>query len=260
VEVSKIAGWCGTATGVGDRRTPSAGRDILHRVAGPNHERTEIVDVSSPVQEQRRGKAAQRAAAQKAAAERAARRRRTQAMLGAAGGVLAVVLVIAFAVFSSRSDSGDKTTAQPAEPPAATAPADQQPPPGPQQLPPGTDPALATKPKVTKGEGTLSKLVVTPLVPGKGEAVKAGQTLVVNYVGVSYTTGEEFDASWKRGQPFEVQIGTGGVIKGWDQGLVGVPVGSRVQLDIPSDLAYGDQAANGPSGPLRFVVDVLAAQ
>jgi peptidylprolyl isomerase len=227
--------------------------------------------VSSPVQEQRRGKAAQRAAAQKAAAERAARRRRTQAILGAAGGVLAVVLVIAFAVISTRSGDGDKAAKKPAaadqqqpdqqqpdqQQPDAQQPDAQQPP---QQLPPGTDPALNTKPKVTKGEGTLTKLVVTPLVAGKGEPVKAGQTVTVNYVGVSYTTGKEFDASWGKGQPASFPIGTGNVIPGWDQGLVGVKVGSRVQLDIPSDLAYGDQGGNDASGPLRFVVDVLAAQ
>jgi peptidylprolyl isomerase len=101
---------------------------------------------------------------------------------------------------------------------------------------------------------------VTPLVEGKGEAAKAGQKISVNYVGVSYTTGKEFDSSWSRSEPFSFTLGQGQVIKGWDQGLVGVKVGSRVQLDIPSDLAYGDNANGGsPTGPLRFVVDVLSA-
>ena len=99
---------------------------------------------------------------------------------------------------------------------------------------------------------------MTPLVEGKGAATKACQSLVVNYVGVNYKTGAEFDSSWKNSQTFTVTIGAGQVIKGWDQGLVGVKVGSRVQLDIPSDLAYGD--GSGPTnGPLRFVVDVLSA-
>ena len=104
--------------------------------------------------------------------------------------------------------------------------------------------------------GVLSMIVADAPVNAR-----AGQTLSVNYVGVSMTTGKEFDSSWSRNEPFSFQVGTGSVIQGWDQGLVGVPVGSRVQLDIPTDLAYG---ANPPSqdvaGPLRFVVDVLSAQ
>jgi peptidylprolyl isomerase len=80
----------------------------------------------------------------------------------------------------------------------------------------------------------------------------------VNYVGVSYLTGAEFDASWNRSDPFVFQLGENQVIDGWDQGLVGVKEGSRVQLDIPSELAYGD---NGRlPGPLRFVIDVLAVR
>jgi peptidylprolyl isomerase len=224
--------------------------------------------VSSPVQEERHGRAAQRAAAQKAAAqkaaaERAASRRQTQAILGAAGGVIAVVLVVAFAVIVTRS--GDDTKA--ANKPAASAPDQQQPdaqqpqqPAAPQQLPPGTDPALNTKPTVTKGDGNLTKLVVTPLVAGKGAPVKAGQTLTVNYVGISYTTGKQFESSWDKGGPADFRIGTGDVIPGWDQGLVGVNVGSRVQLDIPTELSFPDQSNSATSGPLRFVVDVLGAQ
>ncbi len=78
---------------------------------------------------------------------------------------------------------------------------------------------------------------------------------------MAYPTGKEFDASWNRGEPFSFTLGQGGVIKGWDQGLAGVTVGSRVQLDIPADLAYGENPADGqPGGPLRFVVDVLDAR
>ena len=84
----------------------------------------------------------------------------------------------------------------------------------------------------------------------------------MNYVGVTFADGKEFDSSWGEGkQPFSFALGTGNVIKGWDQGLEGVKVGSRVQLDIPADLAYGDNPSGGqPAGALRFVVDVLSAQ
>jgi peptidylprolyl isomerase len=123
--------------------------------------------------------------------------------------------------------------------------------------PPHKADPLATKPVVTAGTGEVTKLTVTTLVAGSGSPVSSGQTLSVNYVGVSYKTGVEFDSSWKRSEPFSFTVGQGSVIKGWDQGLIGVKVGSRVQLDIPSDLAYGD--SGNPAGPLRFVVDVLSA-
>jgi peptidylprolyl isomerase len=236
----------------------------------------------SPVQEQRRGKAAQRAATQKAAAERAVRQRRNRAIGGAVGGVLAVILVISFAVWSARSDdptaakapataqTGPNAQDPNAQDPNAQDPAAQDPnaqnpnagqPAAPPKLPEGADPALGTKPQVGAGTGDLTKLTVTPLIEGKGAETKAGQQLTVNYVGVTYRDGKEFDSSWKTGEPFDFAVGQGSVIKGWDQGLVGVKVGSRVQLDIPSDLAYGDNATGGaPAGPLRFVVDILAAQ
>jgi peptidylprolyl isomerase len=128
-------------------------------------------------------------------------------------------------------------------------------------LPEGTDPALKTKPEVKAGTGTLSKLVVTPIIEGKGPATTNGQTLTVNYVGVSYKTGQEFDSSWSRSQTLDFQLG-GQVIQGWNQGLLNVKVGSRLQLDIPGNLAYGDtdDGSGKPFGPLRFVVDVLAAK
>ncbi|MBM0238206.1 FKBP-type peptidyl-prolyl cis-trans isomerase, partial [Micromonospora sp. ATA32] len=133
--------------------------------------------------------------------------------------------------------------------------------PGAPQLPAGADPALGSKPTVDPGKGQLTKLVVTPLIKGKGPAVQAGQQITTNYVGVFYADGKEFDSSWSSGQPATFAIGVGQVIKGWDQGLVGVTVGSRVQLDLPADLAYGENPGGGrPGGPLRFVVDVLGVQ
>jgi peptidylprolyl isomerase len=128
-------------------------------------------------------------------------------------------------------------------------------------LPPEADAALAKRPTPGAGGGALAELAVTTLAQGKGAEVKTGQTITVNYVGASYATGAEFDSSWSRSEPFTFVIGTGGVIEGWDRGLLGVKVGSRVRLDIPAALAYGDNAGGGaPSGPLRFVVDILAAR
>jgi peptidylprolyl isomerase len=127
-------------------------------------------------------------------------------------------------------------------------------------VPTGANPALSKKPAATAGTGTVSKLKATTLIKGTGAAVQSGQTVEVNYVGVTYAGGKEFDSSWSRSQAFSFQVGTGNVIKGWDQGLIGVKVGSRVQLDIPADLAYGEKPSGGqPAGALRFIVDVLSA-
>jgi peptidylprolyl isomerase len=185
------------------------------------------------------------ALARKAAAQR---RRRIAVAVTAALATVAVIVVLAV-VFGG----GKKST------PAATGPSAAStafPP-----LPAGADPALGKKPAVSAGTGDLTALKVTTLIQGTGAAVASGQTIAVNYVGVSYKTGQEFDASWSRSEPFSFAVGAGSVIKGWDQGLVGVKVGSRVQLDIPADLGYGDNPSGGqPAGPLRFVVDVLSAK
>lgn len=220
--------------------------------------------------EQRTAKQERRAAAKAAAARAAQVKKRNQALAGAGAG-LAVVAVLVAVFFIARGDDGDDvgspaltTTASPT-PTAEAAPeapvATEQPAADFPPVPEGADPALKTKPVVKPGSGTLSKLTVTPLIKGKGAAAKAGQTITVNYVGVTYAKGEEFDASWNRSEPFSFQLGAGGVIPGWDQGLVGATVGSRVQLDIPAELAYGENPQGGaPAGPLRFVVDVLALQ
>ncbi|BCB91392.1 FKBP-type peptidyl-prolyl cis-trans isomerase [Phytohabitans suffuscus] len=219
--------------------------------------------------EQRTAKQERRAAAKAAAARAAQVKKRNQALAGAGAG-LAVVAVLIAVFFIAGSGGGGESVGAPAltttaSPTAAAEPTAAAPtPPAAADFPPvpaGADPALGTKPEVKAGGGTLDKLTVTPLIKGAGPAATAGQTITVNYVGVSYTSGEEFDASWNRSEPFSFQLGTGGVIPGWDQGLVGATVGSRVQLDIPSDLAYGDNPQGGaPAGPLRFVVDVLALQ
>ena len=201
-------------------------------------------------------KAERRLAAQLAAKKAAEAKRRRQSLLGALAGVAVVAVLIGVFV---AVNSGDDDKKPAAGTPSASAPAAAAP--GTQQLPEGIDPALATKPTVGPGKGELTKLTVTTLIKGKGPEVKAGQQIATNYVGVFYKDGKEFDSSWKNGQPATFPIGVGQVIKGWDQGLVGVPVGSRVQLDIPGELAYGNESVGGrPGGPLRFVVDVLAAQ
>lgn len=205
-------------------------------------------------------KAEKRAAAKAEKARAAAAKRRRQALLGVLAGVAVVAVVVAaFLVFGR--DSGSGPTAQPTSSASAQETATPAPAATGAQLPPGADPALGSKPTVAAGKGPLTKLTATPLIQGTGAAVTAGQTISVNYVGVTYADGKEFDASWNRGQPFSFPLGQGQVIKGWDQGLVGAKVGSRIQLDIPADLAYGEQPSNGaPAGPLRFVVDVLGAQ
>jgi peptidylprolyl isomerase len=210
------------------------------------------------VNQQRMTKAQRRAAAKAASQARAALdRRRRRAWTGGLAALAVLVVVVAVFVAVRGGDDGDDT-ATPTPTASASSPAtDPNFPP----LPPGADPALATPPTASKGAGELTKLTVKTLVKGAGAATRAGQRITVNYLGVSYRTGEKFDASWDRGQVFPFTVGQGEVIPGWDQGLVGVPVGSRVQLDIPANLAYGDNPTGGqPAGPLRFIVDVLDAQ
>ena len=119
-------------------------------------------------------------------------------------------------------------------------------------------------PVVTLPNGAApTKLVAQPLIKGKGAVIKAGQSLTVNYVGVIWPGGKIFDSSFASGKTAEFVIGEGQVIKGWDQGLVGQTVGSRMLLVIPPDLGYGAQgnSSGGIKGSdtLVFVVDVLDA-
>ena len=104
-------------------------------------------------------------------------------------------------------------------------------------------------------------LVVTDITEGDGAEATSGSTVEVHYVGVTHSTGEEFDASYNRGQPLSFRLGVGQVISGWDQGVTGMKVGGRRQLVIPPHLGYGDRGAGGVIGPgetLIFVVDLLA--
>jgi peptidylprolyl isomerase len=122
---------------------------------------------------------------------------------------------------------------------------------------------MSEKPQIEKPEGDVPfDLIVEDLVVGDGEEATAGKKVTCHYVGVAFSTGEQFDASWDRNQPFEFKLGKGQVIQGWDQGVAGMRVGGRRKLTIPSALAYGARGAgNGvikPNEPLVFVVDLLA--
>jgi peptidylprolyl isomerase len=107
--------------------------------------------------------------------------------------------------------------------------------------------------------GTPSKLTIKDIVPGTGRAAKKGDTVSVQYVGSSWSTGAEFDASWDKGQPFSFPLGQGQVIPGWDKGVVGMKPGGRRLLVIPPELGYGAQGSPpkiAANETLAFVVDL----
>ena len=107
-----------------------------------------------------------------------------------------------------------------------------------------------------------TELQVTDIWPGDGPVANAGDTVSVHYVGVAFSTGEEFDSSWNRDDPIQFRLGVGQVIAGWDQGVQGMRVGGRRQLVIPPDLAYGDRGAGrsiAPGETLIFVCDLVSA-
>ena len=118
------------------------------------------------------------------------------------------------------------------------------------------------RPQIARPAGDIPfDLGIEDIVVGTGDEATAGQKVSVHYAGVAFSTGEEFDASWNRGQPFEFLLGKGQVIPGWDAGVQGMKVGGRRQLTIPSAMAYGARGAGGvikPHEPLVFVVDLLS--
>ena len=106
-----------------------------------------------------------------------------------------------------------------------------------------------------------AELQVTDIWEGDGGVANPGDMVEVHYVGVAFSTGEEFDASWNRGDPLQFELGAGEVIAGWDQGVRGMKVGGRRQLIIPPDLAYGDRGAGyaiAPGETLIFVCDLVS--
>jgi peptidylprolyl isomerase len=166
---------------------------------------------------------------------------------------------------------GDDEEQETAATPSATAEATAEAPPEPTAEPTseaagGIDPStiskkLSKKPEVAKPEGSPpAELVTEDIVEGKGRTAKAGDVVAMQYVGNSWSTGAQFDASWDRGaQPFEFALGAGQVIPGWDEGIAGMKEGGRRLLVIPPDLGYGPQGSPpviAPNETLIFVVDL----
>ena len=178
---------------------------------------------------------------------------------------LLVTAALLFAAFSNDdATAGDDTTASTVESTDDTASTD----------PETTDDTSSAaglanpdKPEVEIPDELPTQLVVTVLEEGSGPAAEAGDVVIVDYVGVRSSDGVEFDNSYdprQAGAPvsaFSLVLGQGGVIAGWDEGLVGAQTGARIQLDIPPDLAYGEQGSGdiiGENEALTFVIDVRA--
>ncbi len=152
-------------------------------------------------------------------------------------------------------DEGSESPAAQTTPPAF----ETQPAPVPEEGGDLTDTSVKPTVDVPEGEPP-TELETEDIVEGEGAAAEAGDTLTMQYVGVSYATGEEFDASWDSGQPFIFELGAGMVIEGWDEGLEGMREGGRRQLVIPPDMAYGASGQPpviGPDETLVFVVDLV---
>jgi peptidylprolyl isomerase len=169
--------------------------------------------------------------------------------------VLSLVALLALAgCGGDESNAGDESTATPEAAATQTA------------TPSATDTpqAPARKPTVKLPKGKApKKLVIKDLREGTGPAAQAGQNVTVQYVGVNFKGGKQFDASWDRGEPFSFPLGAGQVIQGWDQGVQGMKVGGRRMLVIPPDLGYGPDGQPpviGPNETLVFVIDLLAVQ
>ncbi|MFI5611256.1 FKBP-type peptidyl-prolyl cis-trans isomerase [Amycolatopsis sp. FDAARGOS 1241] len=117
------------------------------------------------------------------------------------------------------------------------------------------------KPEIDRPDGPPpAELEITDLTVGDGAEAQSGNAVTVHYVGVSHSTGDQFDASWDRGEPLRFALGAGQVIPGWDQGVAGMKIGGRRKLVIPPHLAYGERGAGGvikPNETLIFVVDLV---
>ena len=126
-------------------------------------------------------------------------------------------------------------------------------------MPPSQKPQV----DVPSGQAPSYQLELDDLEVGEGDEAVAGRTVEVHYVGVSWKTGKQFDASWDRGDTFKFRLGKGDVIPGWDQGVAGMRVGGRRRITIPPMLAYGKRGAGGVIGPdetLVFVVDLVGVR
>jgi peptidylprolyl isomerase len=169
--------------------------------------------------------------------------------------LIAVVAVFALAACGGDDDSSDSDGSGSAD----TATQETQ-----------TSPAQAEeelkdtskRPVIPKPTGSPPRrLVKEDIVKGRGPGAKPGDVVVVNYVGMNFSNGQEFDASWNRGEPFPVQLGAGNVIPGWEKGLIGIKKGGRRKLTIPPELGYGTEGsppAIPPNETLVFVIDVVS--
>jgi peptidylprolyl isomerase len=159
---------------------------------------------------------------------------------------LLLLVVLALALAGCGGDDGET---------AAKATATQKATP----TPSNTD--VTKKPVVTvPDEQPPTTLQKRDIVVGKGPVAKKGDTVSMQYVGLTWSTSVEFDASWDRGQPYTFKLGEGNVIKGWDEGIPGMRKGGRRELTIPAELAYGAQGSPpdiGPNECLRFIVDLV---
>jgi peptidylprolyl isomerase len=165
-------------------------------------------------------------------------------------GLLVLVLALAGCGGGDDNNSSDESAATPQATATETA------------TPAATPEAKKPTVKVPKAKPP-KKLIVKDLKEGTGPAAKPGDTVTVQYVGVNYKGGKQFDASWDRGEPFSFPLGAGQVIKGWDVGVAGMKVGGRRMLIIPPDLGYGPDGQPPvikPNETLVFVIDLLAVQ
>jgi len=123
---------------------------------------------------------------------------------------------------------------------------------------------MPDKPQIDIPEHAPSyQLELEDLEVGDGDEATPGSIVEVHYAGVAWSTGNEFDASWNRGETFKFGLGKGQVIKGWDEGVAGMRVGGRRRITIPPDMAYGKRGAGGVIGPdetLVFVVDLVGVR
>src|SRR5213082_1057719 len=179
-------------------------------------------------------------------------------------GMALAALLVALALSAAGCGGKSKTSAIPAGGSSGTATSTSTrpaAPKGPSRVPPAPgETKLGKKPPIGRPTGTPpTSLKIRDIVKGKGAVAKTGKTVSVQYVGIAYSTGKQFDASWDRHQPFQFKLGGGMVIPGWDKGVVGMKVGGRRQLIIPPNLAYGagGQGPIGPNETLVFDIDLL---
>jgi peptidylprolyl isomerase len=177
--------------------------------------------------------------------------------------VLILIAVVALAGIAACGDDDDSpgdgggsadTTAQQDTGTETTSPAEAQ----------AALKDTSKKPAIPKPTGSPPrKLVKQDIVKGSGPGAKKGDTVVVHYVGMNFSNGQEFDASWDTGSPFPVQLGAGMVIEGWEKGLIGIKKGGRRELTIPPELGYGAQGSPPdipPNETLVFVIDAIDIQ